>query len=512
VTLYQMAFICARQLYPLDLKLEDDDIRSVLENNHLSQFFLTFARELDIMEPKSPEEVYKAWLEPVIFRQTVLGEKLDSARQNLASSFVNGFVNAAFGSDKLLTTEEGNRWIYRNKDIGMMSATAALGLLYLWDVDGGLTPIDKYLYTTDGNIKAGALLALGIVNCRIRNDCDPALALLGDYVESPSEELQIGAVFGIGLAYAGTGRSDVLNLLLPVIQGSKLVKTLGMASLACGLVALGRNNNKMSDVILSKMIESNRLEVLKSPYMLLAGLGVALSYFGTKDDIEVPTTVAEVFEEPFKTMFQTMLQMCAYAGTGDVLIVQELLRIVEEKVDTPEEAPETEPEPKDREKKKAEWDHHLGKAIAVLAVASVSKGEDIGAEMIQRVFSQVSRYGEPSVRKAVPLAIALSSVSDPQPNVVNILTKHSHDADDDVACNAIFGLGYVGAGTNNARLAVGLRQLALYHAKNPFQLFMVRIAQGLVHMGKGTLTLNPLHTDRQLLDPVAMAGIGTILR
>lgn len=35
---------------------------------------------------------------------------------------------------------------------------------------------------------------------------------------------------------------------------------------------------------------------------------------------------------------------------------------------------------------------------------------------------------------------------------------------------------------------------------------MVRIAQGLVHLGKGTVTLNPLHTDRMLLDPVGMAG------
>lgn len=46
------------------------------------------------MEPKSPEEVYKSWLEPVPPRITILGENLDSARQNLASSLVNGFVNA----------------------------------------------------------------------------------------------------------------------------------------------------------------------------------------------------------------------------------------------------------------------------------------------------------------------------------------------------------------------------------------------------------------------------------
>lgn len=37
--------------------------------------------------------------------------------------------------------------------LGMLSATASLGLIHLWDVDGGLTPIDKYLYTTEDYIK-----------------------------------------------------------------------------------------------------------------------------------------------------------------------------------------------------------------------------------------------------------------------------------------------------------------------------------------------------------------------
>ncbi len=66
---------------------------------------------------------------------------------------------------------------------------------------------------------------------------------------------------------------------------------------------------------------------------------------------------------------------------------------------------------------------------------------------------------------------------------------------------------YLGAGTNNARLAATLRQLAQYHAKDSNNLFMVRIAQGLVHMGKGTMTLNPYHSDNQLLSPVSLAGL-----
>lgn len=50
------------------------------------------------------------------------GSQVDSARMNLASSFVNGFVNAAFGQDKLLT-DDGNKWLYKNKDHGMRKHT-----------------------------------------------------------------------------------------------------------------------------------------------------------------------------------------------------------------------------------------------------------------------------------------------------------------------------------------------------------------------------------------------------
>ena len=48
---------------------------------------------------------------------TSTSSNVDSAKMNLASSYVNGFVNAAFGQDKLLTGE-GNKWIYKNKEHG----------------------------------------------------------------------------------------------------------------------------------------------------------------------------------------------------------------------------------------------------------------------------------------------------------------------------------------------------------------------------------------------------------
>lgn len=76
------------------------------------------------MEPKTPEEVYKTWLESAgsALRPSLLAEHpVDSARQNLSATFVNAFVNAGFGRDKLVTTEDGNKWMYKNKDHGKFS-------------------------------------------------------------------------------------------------------------------------------------------------------------------------------------------------------------------------------------------------------------------------------------------------------------------------------------------------------------------------------------------------------
>ena len=115
---------------------------------------------------------------------------VDSAKQNLASSFVNAFLNCGFGGDKIMA-EDSNKWIHKNKEhgislrfmllililvcnfytlllainrviyltfydiisTGMLSATASMGLIQLWDIDAGLTQIDKFLYSSEDYIK-----------------------------------------------------------------------------------------------------------------------------------------------------------------------------------------------------------------------------------------------------------------------------------------------------------------------------------------------------------------------
>ncbi|GMP55642.1 hypothetical protein CsSME_00020404 [Camellia sinensis var. sinensis] len=136
------------------------------------------------MEPKSPKDIYKVHL---LDGRASAGASVDSARQNLAATFVNAFVNAGFGQDKLMTVpseassggSSGN-WLFKNKEHGKVSAAASLGMILLWDVDSGLAQLDKYFHSNDNHVIADALLGVGIVNCGIKNDCDPALAFLAD--------------------------------------------------------------------------------------------------------------------------------------------------------------------------------------------------------------------------------------------------------------------------------------------------------------------------------------------
>jgi len=518
----QLAFMLGRHQFYLELpeEREDyDDLTEIMSNSHLNNHFLNLARELDIMEAKTPDDVYKSHLDNV--RPAFGSGAVDSARQNLASSFVNGFINTGFGQDKLLM-EDGNKWLYKNKEHGMLSATASIGLVLLWDVDGGLTQIDKYLYSPEDWIKSGALLACGIVNTGVRNECDPALALLSDYVLHSSNVMRLGAIFGLGLAYAGSNRQDVIQLLLPVFADPKSnMEVVGVTALATGLISVGSCNGEVTSTILQTLMEKTEAD-MKDSYAKYLPLGIGLCYLGKQDAAEATIAALEVIPEPFRQVAVTLVEICAYAGTGNVLKIQQLLHICSDHYEQDKEATDKSKDKKKDDKKDGEKDKEEKKedapmdlsgqqAVAVLGLGLISMGEDIGSEMLIRTLSHLMRYCEPIIRRAVPLALALISVSNPQLPILDTLSKFSHDADAEVAHNAIFGLGLIGAGTNNARLAAILRQLAQYHAKDQNNLFMVRIAQGLVHLGKGTLTLNPFHSDRQLMSPVAVAGLMSIL-
>ncbi|EMD31883.1 hypothetical protein CERSUDRAFT_88471 [Gelatoporia subvermispora B] len=510
----QLAFLLARAQVPkewLDPQMTEDgvdageselpeDLVECLSNTRLSNSFREFGKELGALEPKSLEDVYKSHLENT---RGTTPANVDSAKANLAGTFVNAFVNAGFGNDKLMVeAEEGSSWIYKNKEHGMMSAAASLGLSLLWDTDVGLSHVDKYTYSAEEHIKAGALLATGILNTGVRTEADAALALLGDYVDNKSVSLKTSAITGLGLAYAGSQREDLLALLLPHVGDDTVsMEIASLAALALGFIFVGSGNGEVASTILQTLMEREPKQ-LDEKWARYMALGLALLYLGIQDASDATIMTLRAIEHPISKQAEVLVSMCSWAGTGQVLKVQELLHLCDEHIDKT---------PKDKEKDKDAPQEppkdDTFQAFAVLGIALVAFGEEIGADMSLRQFNHLMHYGDPIIRKTVPLALGLVSASNPQLPILDTLSKYSHDNDLQVALNAIFAMGLVGAGTNNARLAQMLRQLAGYYHKEADCLFMVRIAQGLVHMGKGTITINPFFNDRQIMSKTAVAGL-----
>lgn len=493
----QMCFLLGRHRVNYEVSeedVEDDEVWKMNEyigNEKLSELFLKLAKDLDVMEPKTPEDIYKSHLAETggFSRRRDAGMQVDSARANLASTFVNAFVNAGFGDDKLMKPD--NEWLYKNKDHGMMSAAASLGSIFLWNVEEGLTQVDKFLYSSEDYVKAGAALAIGILSCGVRNQADPAFALLAQYLEEDSRHImKCAACTGLGIAYAGTAREDVMEILLPVVESSRPTGFVEvcLAGLALGMIFVGKCDDSVGGSIVQRLMEATDEELNHSHARFLC-LGLALLFLGQMDKAEAMMEALRTIEHSISKYAVLMLETTAYAGSGNVLKVQAMLHQCAEHL--------------------TEGAQH--QMAAVLGIGLITMGEDVGSEMALRSFDHLLHYCELPIKRAVPLSLAALNLSNPEFAVVDQLSRLTHDPDIEISQNAIIALGLVSAGTNNSRVAGLLRQLSEFYNKEAGHIFCVRIAQGLLHMGKGLMTINPFHSDKMLLCAPALGGILILL-
>lgn len=553
----QLGFMLGRQ--NSCFKVEDESVQECISNVKFSEYFKYLVGELNLLQPKVPEDIYKSHLETSIFASA---SRLESAKQNLAAAFVNAFLNAGYGKEKLIGDE---KWIYRTKGEGMLATTASLGLVNLWDTNEGLQVLDKYLYSEQTEIKAGALLGMGITTASVHDEVDPALLILQDYVGSDTKRdarLTSSAITGLGIAYAGSQNDEVLNLLSPLVsEPSVSLEIQSLAALALGHVFVGTCNGDITSTILQALLEKDPTE-LTSKWIRYMSLGLGLLYMGKYDQVDDVLETIDAIEHPIVKTLKVLVTICSYAGTGNVLQIQQLLQMcvvkpdesddeeeesadvvdadadadAEEPAEADADAADTDDTPVKDDAKDSKDDAKDSKddakdskdskdssseeepsdsddtyqAYCVLGLALIAMGDEIGQEMSIRHFDHLMHYGTPIIRRSVPLAMGLVSVSNPEMNVYETLSRYSHDQDLDVAYTAIFSMGVVGAGTNNARIAQLLRQLASYYINDQNGLFTTRISQGLVHLGKGTMTLSPFTVDRQTLSKVGLASLLTI--
>jgi hypothetical protein len=125
------------------------------------------------------------------------------------------------------------------------------------------------------------------------------------------------------------------------------------------------------------------------------------------DSYDATIETLKAIPHPISQQTQIMVEMCAYAGSGNVLKVQEMLRYCDEHV-VDDEDDEKKDEKKDgeakeggeaqeegegeekKEKEKEKKDDAF-QAFAVLGIALVAMGEEVGSQMALRQFNHLVR-------------------------------------------------------------------------------------------------------------------------
>lgn len=122
----------------------------------------------------------------------------------------------------------------------------------------------------------------------------------------------------LGVAYAGSAREDVSELLMPLVSDTGLSMELSsIAALSVGLINVGTCNGDITSTILQTMMERDET-ALKDTYGRFMGLGLALLFLGKQDEADATIETLKAIESPLAKVTEVLVEICAFAGTPPV--------------------------------------------------------------------------------------------------------------------------------------------------------------------------------------------------
>ncbi|KAL8514388.1 hypothetical protein ACS0TY_013486 [Phlomoides rotata] len=124
-----------------------------------------------------------------------------------------------------------------------------------------------------------------------------ALALLADYVEKENYSIKIGAIMGLGLAYAGSQNEQVRGILMHVLaEGKTPLVVVAFTAISLGLVFVGSCNEDVAQEIIFALMDRSESD-LADPLTRFLPLGLGLLYLGKQDSVEATAEVSKTFNE-----------------------------------------------------------------------------------------------------------------------------------------------------------------------------------------------------------------------
>lgn len=184
------------------------------------------------------------------------------------------------------------------------------------------------------------------------------------------------------------------------------------AALSLGFIFAGSGAGDIAGDIVQAIMEREEKD-LNDKWARFMGVALGLIFLGKQDESDPTIQLLRAIEHPIGKQCEILVQTCSYAATGNVLLVQEMLHHCTDHAEKPEDkedktdaaVPTTEPaaaapaavSSEDKEKEKVEQDMTY-QAFAVIGIALIAMGEEVGAAMCLRQFNHLVRCAEVTSR------------------------------------------------------------------------------------------------------------------
>ncbi|KAK9930037.1 hypothetical protein M0R45_027096 [Rubus argutus] len=182
----------------------------------------------------------------------------------------------------------------------------------------------------------------------------------------------------------------------------------------------GKTSAAASLAIILALMDRSDAE-LGEPLARLIPLSFGLLYLGKQENVEATAQVSQAFNEKTKKHIVICLCFLVLMRKEEMFsrfktfsaIVQNILRRVK----------------------------LIRDLLCLELLAMIAMAEELGLEMAINSFEHLLQYGQQNIRKAVPLALGLLCISNPNVNVMDTLSRLSHDTNSELAMSAVISLG-----------------------------------------------------------------------
>ncbi|KCZ76871.1 hypothetical protein H311_02124, partial [Anncaliia algerae PRA109] len=397
----QLAFMLRRLNLPLPQKQEyteiinkDFSLFSISANFHAKEFFDYLVQDLQIAKPKKPLEFLKG-------NPFLRGDRDISSKYLSNVCLANAFVHLGFGEDSIFlnTNDEFSADLSALGDSAKsetLSVYSSFGAINYFSQKNTIDELNELIFSDFSCKKTSALLGLAISNSKIFDDNHTCLAFLRENLAVQCQYQQIATLLGLQMIYSHTSYNKVKPILFETVY-SQLADVACFSAFCLGSIFCGSGDAEISTILLQVLTDSKNQS---SPFFNLVVLGVGLLFFKNKKYSEFIYTVKNVTE--FSSHCIILIKGLAHFGSGDVDLMNEIFADYYE------------------DNESVDKKNNALKALALLAVALISSGDDLFTKMALRIMNSASLLEGDLIKSTIALCIALLSPSNPQLELVDL--------------------------------------------------------------------------------------------